>query len=51
MGTDVVEVSPPYDSQAETTCIAATNLLVDILALMVKDEKTPVPKESVRDEL
>ncbi|KAF2104757.1 arginase family protein [Rhizodiscina lignyota] len=51
VGADVVEVSPPYDSQAETTCIAATDLLVDILALMVKDEKTPVPKESVRDEL
>lgn len=38
VGADVVEVSPPYDTVAETTSIAAADLLVDILALMVKDK-------------
>ena len=37
VGADVVEVSPPYDTVAEVTSIAASDLLVDILALMVKD--------------
>ena len=39
VGADVVEVSPPYDSQAEITSIAATDLLIDIMALMVKDSE------------
>ncbi|KKY25560.1 putative arginase family protein [Phaeomoniella chlamydospora] len=58
VGADVVEVSPPYDSQAETTSIAATDLLIDILALMVKDEEgiqvggiDTDTEQSVRDEL
>lgn len=37
VGADVVEVSPPYDTAAEVTSVAASDLLVDILALMVKD--------------
>ncbi|RVX70470.1 hypothetical protein B0A52_05969 [Exophiala mesophila] len=37
VGADVVEVSPPYDTVAEVTSIAASDLLVDIMALMVKD--------------
>ncbi len=37
VGADVVEVSPPYDTVAEVTSVAASDLLVDILALMVKD--------------
>ncbi|KAK5379217.1 hypothetical protein LTR20_009877 [Exophiala xenobiotica] len=37
VGADVVEVSPPYDTSAEVTSVAASDLLVDILALMVKD--------------
>src|SRR5205809_6905299 len=39
VGADVVEVSPPYDTVAEITCIAATDLLIDIMALMVKDRR------------
>ncbi len=31
-----MEVSPPFDTAAEVTCIAATNLLLDIMALMVQ---------------
>ena len=37
VGADVVEVSPPYDTSAEVTSVAASDLLVDTLALMVKD--------------
>lgn len=36
VGADVVEVSPPYDSTAETTSVAAADLIIDILAAMVK---------------
>ncbi len=46
----MVEVSPPYDTIAEVTCIAATDLLVDIMALMVKDTAGP-RRERVKDEL
>lgn len=31
-----MEVSPPYDSVAETTSVAAADLIIDILAAMVK---------------
>ncbi|KAL4963830.1 agmatinase [Aspergillus stella-maris] len=44
VGADVVEVSPPYDSTAETTSVAAADLIIDILAAMVKNKKgVPVP--------
>lgn len=36
VGADVVEVSPPYDTVAETTSIAAADLIIDILAGMAK---------------
>ena len=55
VGADVVEVSPPYDTNAEVTSIAATDLLIDILAVMVKDDRSPkdpvVATESLKDEL
>jgi len=53
VGADVVEVSPPYDTVAEVTSVAASDLLVDILALMVKDSvgKGLKGMEKVRDEL
>jgi agmatinase len=50
VGADVVEVSPPYDTVAEVTCIAATDLLVDIMALMAKDKRGPL-KSRGKDEL
>lgn len=50
VGADVVEVSPPYDTAAEVTCIAATDLLVDIMALMAKDQVGP-QKHRIKDEL
>lgn len=53
VGADVVEVSPPYDSTAETTSVAAADLIIDILAAMVK-KKTPDFKGdggAVKDEL
>jgi agmatinase len=46
IGADVVEVSPPYDTIAEVTCIAATDLLVDILALMSKAKAGPAEVNS-----
>lgn len=50
VGADVVEVSPPYDTVAETTSVAAADLIVDILAAMVK--KTGDGKKSGgKDEL
>ena len=50
VGADVVEASPPYDTTAEVTCIAATDLLVDIMALMVKDKRR-LETAAVKDEL
>jgi agmatinase len=51
VGADVVEVSPPYDTVAEVTSIAAADLIVDILAAMVKVKEGPALKPRVRDEL
>jgi len=50
VGADVVEVSPPYDTIAETTSIAAADLIVDILASMTKLKDGPQVKMA-RDEL
>lgn len=50
VGADVVEVSPPYDSAAETTSVAAADLIVDILAAMAKSKKGLTPSSS-KDEL
>ena len=50
IGADIVEVSPPYDTVAEVTCIAAMDLLVDIMALMAKDQVGP-HRNRVKDEL
>lgn len=50
VGADVVEVSPPYDTVAETTSVAAADLIVDILAAMVKkkgDGKNPGGKDEL----
>ncbi|KAJ5767013.1 uncharacterized protein N7511_004629 [Penicillium nucicola] len=50
VGADVVEVSPPYDTVAETTSVAAADLIVDILASMVKVKEGPLAK-TTKDEL
>ncbi|KAI8265347.1 putative agmatinase 2 [Colletotrichum sp. SAR11_239] len=50
VGADVVEVSPPYDTVAETTSVAAADLIVDILAGMTK-KKAFKPATEVKDEL
>lgn len=50
VGADIVEVSPPYDTVAETTSVVAADLLVDILAGMTK--KTGFKKvDNSKDEL
>ncbi|KAJ5969364.1 Ureohydrolase [Penicillium viridicatum] len=52
VGADVVEVSPPYDTVAETTSIAAADLIVDILASMAKLKTGPkVKTPTSKDEL
>lgn len=53
VGADVVEVSPPYDSTAETTSVAAADLIIDILAAMVKKTAPTFSKSegSGKDEL
>ncbi|KAJ6184514.1 hypothetical protein N7519_005815 [Penicillium mononematosum] len=52
VGADVVEVSPPYDTVAETTSIAAADLIVDILASMAKLKTGPKAKTATsKDEL
>lgn len=50
VGADIVEVSPPYDTVAETTSVAAADLLVDILAGMTKKTKFEKTSDS-KDEL
>lgn len=50
VGADVVEVSPPYDTAAETTSVAAADLIVDILAGMTKKKKFEAAA-SLKDEL
>lgn len=53
VGADVVEVSPPYDSAAETTSVAAADLIIDILAAMSKNKNQIAPADTVaaKDEL
>jgi agmatinase len=41
IGADVVEFTPVYDNSAETTAIAVTQIIYEILQWMVK---TPVVK-------
>lgn len=50
VGADVVEVSPPYDSTAETTSVAAADLIIDILAAMAKN-KRGIPQAGVKKAL
>jgi agmatinase len=50
VGADVVEVSPPYDTVAEVTSIAAADLIVDILAAMAKSKQGPKVSQ-IKDEL
>lgn len=50
VGADIVEVSPPHDTAAEVTCIAAADLVGDIMALIVKERRGPQVAR-VHDEL
>jgi agmatinase len=52
VGADVVEVSPPYDTVAEVTSVAASDLLTDILSVMVKYKlEKETAAEDVKSEL
>jgi agmatinase len=37
VGADLVEVSPPYDTNAQITALAAADCLYEILTIMVKN--------------
>ena len=37
VGADVVEVSPPYDNTGETTALAASDLVFEMISIMVKN--------------
>ncbi|KAI8144046.1 arginase family-domain-containing protein [Fennellomyces sp. T-0311] len=39
VGADIVEVSTPYDNQAQVTALAAADLMLEVMSLMVK---TPI---------
>jgi len=52
VGADVVEVAPDYDTNAEITSIAAADLMIDVISMMVK--KGPLggfKDKGVKDEL
>jgi agmatinase len=51
VGADVVEVSPPYDTVAEVTSVAASDLLTDILSVMVKKSSDHAAGGKAKDEL
>jgi agmatinase len=37
VGADIVEVSPPYDNTGETTALAASDLVFEMVSIMVKN--------------
>ncbi|EPX73376.1 agmatinase 2 [Schizosaccharomyces octosporus yFS286] len=37
VGADIVEVSPPYDDQAESTALAAADFIFEIVSIMAKN--------------
>lgn len=37
VGTDIVEVAPAYDTNAELSTMAASDVLYEVMTLMVKD--------------
>lgn len=37
VGGDLVEVSPPYDDAAQTTALAASDLIFEMISIMVKN--------------
>jgi agmatinase len=56
IGADIVEVSPAYDSSAETTGLAAAQIAYEVITSIVKkglmeQAKTTQSKEQSRDEL
>ena len=44
VGGDIVEVSPPYDNTGETTALAASDLVFEMISIMVKNPGFEGPK-------
>jgi agmatinase len=47
----MVEASPPYDTVAETTSVAAADRIIDILAAIVKNKDGLLKGSETKDEL
>jgi len=47
VGADVVEVSPPYDNTGETTALAASDLVFEMISIMVKNPGFEGPEVDV----
>jgi hypothetical protein len=47
VGGDVVEVSPPYDNTGETTALAASDLVFEMISIMVKNPGFQGPEVEV----
>jgi agmatinase len=47
----MVGVSPPYDPVAKMTSVAAADLIIDILAVMVKNKDGLLKGSETKDEL
>ena len=47
IGADVVEVAPAYDNAGETTVLAASEVALSLMNLMVETPVRPVEKDSV----
>ena len=49
VGGDLVEVSPPYDNTGETTALAASDLVFEMLSIMVKNPGFEGPKVDIAE--
>ena len=47
VGGDIVEVSPPYDNTGETTALAASDLVFEMISIMVKNPGFEGPKVEI----
>jgi hypothetical protein len=47
VGADIVEVSPPYDNTGETTALAASDLVFEMISIMVKNPGFEGPEVDV----
>ena len=49
VGADLVEVSPPYDNKGETTALAASDIVFEMISIMVKNPGFEGPKVEIAE--